>query len=570
MNMNGTEEGENRVLFANQLMISLLKENARRVEDLDPTFFLSRSLDSQRADQQFQDLKPGAFIQTSLRWPNSHRTDTLRGVRVESNGISAFCCVIMPGMVAPLVDTTQLLDYIASYVTEFDTDGRIIYINSSLLKRLGYGEDADGQRPVYMADIDLQFSDGIPEKYRSLPPTGEEKFSTTEFQCLDGSTFPVEVSVINDHVVPPGHYLMTARDISQDIIKDKANAEALSTSVSYSEWLQDDNDQLRTQLQDGILGKHLVYSGKAYGAVMKKIKQVAPTDAPVLITGETGTGKELIARTVHDFSKRSQEPLVIVDCNSIPEQLIESELFGYRKGAFAGATKDYEGRFAAADGGTIFFDEISEMPLLLQSRLLRVLQDGTFTPLGQNTTQYANFRIIAATSNDLSEWVKEGKFRADLYYRLNVFPIHSIPLRERKDDLQVLISHFVQRFNKKYLKRVIGVDEAILEILKDYSFPGNVRELENIIERAFIVSSGNNLPIKVPGENGVMEDSPKLDVFEGHLSQFLSLEDHQRRYVELVLQHTDGKVSGMDGAADILKINPQTLFSRMKKLGIKR
>ena len=295
--------------------------------------------------------------------------------------------------------------------------------------------------------------------------------------------------------------------------------------------------------------------------VLRKLEQVAPTEATVLIHGETGTGKELIARAVHDRSRRKDRPLVKVNCGSIPSGLVESELFGHEKGAFTGATQRRIGRFELAHGGTIFLDEVTELPLDTQVKLLRVLQEGEFERVGSSQTLKVDVRVIAATNRDLNESVKNGSLRADLFYRLNVFPLESPPLRERKGDLPLLVTFFLSKFGKKIGKQVHGVSQKSMEMLRNYNWPGNVRELQNVIERAIVVARG---PIVQVDDSMLRSDqAPEAAAIE-------TLENVERKHIIRALIETDWVIHGKKGAAEILNINPSTLRSRMEKLGIKR
>jgi len=288
--------------------------------------------------------------------------------------------------------------------------------------------------------------------------------------------------------------------------------------------------------------------------------QVASTNATVLILGETGTGKELFVRAIHSISNRKDRPIVKVNCAALPANLIESELFGHEKGAFTGALSRKIGRFELADDGTIFLDEIGDLPMELQVKLLRVLQEGEFERLGNTKTFKIDVRIIAATNRNLKQAIETGKFREDLYYRLNVFPIKIPPLRERKDDIPLLIKHFSDKFGKSVGKNIESVDQKVMDSLLDYDWPGNVRELENIIERAVIISKSRSLQLGdwVPS-NTKIPSSKSL----------VTLEENERTYILEALELTGGRVSGVKGAAMILGINASTLDSRMRKLGIK-
>ena len=295
--------------------------------------------------------------------------------------------------------------------------------------------------------------------------------------------------------------------------------------------------------------------------LLRKIEQVAPTETTVLIQGETGTGKELLARAIHDRSRRKDRPLVKVNCGSIPSGLVESEIFGHEKGAFTGATQRRIGRFELASGGTIFLDEVTELPLDTQVKLLRVLQEGEFERVGSSTTIKVDVRVIAATNRDLKEVVANGTFRSDLFYRLNVFPLAAPPLRDRKGDIPLLINFFLSKFGKKLGKEVRGVSQQAMQSLVNYSWPGNVRELQNVVERAVVLANG---PIIQMDESMPRSESPASE------SAVYTLEQIERNHILRVLNETKWVIHGRKGAAEILDINPSTLRSRMEKLGIKR
>jgi len=326
---------------------------------------------------------------------------------------------------------------------------------------------------------------------------------------------------------------------------------------------------LRGELQQ-LHGAEILGQSKALRGVLEEVQQVAATDATVLIQGETGTGKELFARAIHAASKRRNEPMITVNCAAIPAALIESEFFGHEKGAFTGATAKRDGRFALADRGTIFLDEIGELPLDLQAKLLRVLQEGSFEPVGSGRTQKVDVRVVAATNRDLRRETAEGKFREDLFYRLNVFPIQLPALRERPDDIPLLAEAFAARFAKRLGKEVAGLTPACAARLKAYAWPGNVRELENVIERAVITATGSRmnlaraLPEAVPAP--AADCAPES---EGRIFTLAELEELERQNFLRALAHCDGRISGGQGAAQLLGMKPSTLTSRLKALGIK-
>lgn len=288
--------------------------------------------------------------------------------------------------------------------------------------------------------------------------------------------------------------------------------------------------------------------------VFEQIEQVSPADSIVLIMGETGTGKELIARAIHNLSRRKDRVMVKVDCSCLPASLIESELFGREKGAFTGALTKQVGRFELANGSTLFLDEIGELPLELQAKLLRVVQDGQFERLGSPRTVSVDVRVIAATNRDLAERVKEGLFRQDLYFRLNVFPIHVPPLRERQEDIPLLTWRFVRELERKMGKKIESIPRKTMEMLQRYPWPGNVRELRNTVEQALVVTSGTQLDVKIPEARG----NPLLPTLKGA----------EQRHILAVLEQTGWRVKGPGGAAELLGMKPTTLYTTMQRLGI--
>ncbi|MCC3154107.1 sigma-54-dependent Fis family transcriptional regulator [Hymenobacter sp. BT770] len=327
-------------------------------------------------------------------------------------------------------------------------------------------------------------------------------------------------------------------------------------------------DEINTSARFGADSGAFIGSGPALQQTLRRIGQVAPTDTTVLISGETGTGKELVARELHNASPRHARALIKLNCAALPAQLIESELFGHEKGAFTGAVERRIGKFELANGGSIFLDEIGELPLDLQAKLLRVLQEREFERLGGTKVLHSDARVIAATNRVLADEVAAGRFRADLYYRLNVFPIELAPLRERREDIEPLLRHFVQRLSKRLGKPVRQVRPADLAALQAYSWPGNIRELEHVLEQAIIVSQGPFLefagfaaaPLVAGAVAGASPASAPIK----------TLREQERDHILAALQRTGGRVSGAQGAALLLDINPKTLEARMKKLGIRR
>ena len=308
----------------------------------------------------------------------------------------------------------------------------------------------------------------------------------------------------------------------------------------------------------------MVGDSSALRRVLEQIAQVAPTDSTVLVQGETGTGKELVARAIHEASKRRERPLVKLNCAALPRELVESELFGHEKGAFTGAMQQRRGRFELADGGTLFLDEVGELPLDTQAKLLRVLQEREFERVGGSRSLHVDVRVIAATNRDLQSQVAAGRFRADLYYRLNVFPIAVPPLRERRDDIRGLVQHFAAKTARKLGRALEGVSPGFIERAKAYDWPGNVRELENVIERSMIMSRGAMLD----GGDLVAPASPTAKA--SVLSSNGTLEEMERAHIQRILEDTHWQIEGDRGAARILGLNPSTLRGRLRKLGIRK
>jgi len=320
--------------------------------------------------------------------------------------------------------------------------------------------------------------------------------------------------------------------------------------------LQAENDYLHFQLNGAASCSEIIGKSNSIKSVMMKVQQVASSNSTVLIQGETGTGKELVAKAIHNMSCRKEKRMIKVDCTSLPPSLIEGELFGREKGAYTGALFKQLGRFEVADGSTIFFDEIGELPLELQGKLLRVLQDREFERLGSTKTIRVNVRIIAATNRNLEEEVQKGKFREDLYYRLNVFQIYVPPLRERSDDIPLLMDAFIQEFTKEMGKVITKVPTTTVDEMKRYHWPGNIRELRNVIENAVITSSHSTLNVKLPSKAA------------GERKSLQALKDVELQHIKTSLEKTNWRIKGPQGAAKLLGLKPSTLYNKMKRLEI--
>ncbi len=361
------------------------------------------------------------------------------------------------------------------------------------------------------------------------------------------------------------------RIIADHVAMAISNAEAFEEIQLLKKQVELENEYLRTELEETQSYGDIVGRSECVKHVVSKIDLVAPTGANVLILGESGTGKELIAREIHRRSDRKGKPLIRVNCAGIPATLFESELFGHVKGAFTGALQDRPGRFEAAAGGTLFLDEIGEIPIDLQSKLLRVLQEGQYERVGEDTTRSVDARIVAATNRTLEKEVEAGRFREDLFYRLNVFPIEAPPLRKRLEDVPLLVAHFIKLISKKLNLSESRVSNSQIQKLKTYHWPGNIRELQNVIERAMITSRGQPLRFDFPENRGnipASQRSPDSPIETPSILSEPELVAFNKANIIRALEACDGKVYGKDGAAALLELKPNTLASRMKKLGI--
>ncbi|MBI4527364.1 MAG: sigma 54-interacting transcriptional regulator [Deltaproteobacteria bacterium] len=380
----------------------------------------------------------------------------------------------------------------------------------------------------------------------------------------DGSVFVAEGSLSCSEMQRSVFYTLILRDV-EDRLEAERKILSLTAEARY----------LRAEIKQLYGSGEIVGQSEPLQRVLRDVREVAGTDTTVLILGETGTGKELIARALHAASRRYAKPLIRVNCTALPASLIESEFFGHEKGAFTGATQKRDGRFTLADGGTIFLDEIGDLPLDLQAKLLRVLQEGEFEPVGSSYTRKVDVRIIAATNRNLRQAVREGKFREDLYYRLNVFPIELPPLRERADDIPILASAFIKKFAQPMGREIEPLSEEAVSRLKSYDWPGNVRELQSVIERAVITVRDGRLNLEralpePPSINTMAFVVKAPEEKQSPVRTVKELEEVERANLIQALNATGWRVSGKDGAARLLGINPSTLSSRMKALGIKR
>ncbi|HHO47001.1 MAG TPA: PAS domain S-box protein [Desulfobacteraceae bacterium] len=456
-----------------------------------------------------------------------------------------------------------IADYTSDWEYWRDVNGSFRYVSPSCERITGYPPSAFVNRQALVHEIVLPADREIWEGH-CRDSMEEMKRREVQFRIVrrDGEIRWIEHAC--QPVVADNGKILGFRVSNRDITRRKTIENELRMALEAVQSLKEHLEAESLYLKEEIALEHdytnIIGNSNALQYVLFKVEQIAPSDTTVLILGETGTGKELIARAIHSSSARGARSLVKVDCAALPADLIESELFGHEKGAFTGAHARHIGRFELADGTSIFLDEIGELPPELQAKLLRVIQDGEFERVGGNRTIKVDVRVIAATNRNLEEDVRQGRFRMDLWYRLNVFPLTVPPLRDRGEDIPLLVNHFVNRFAHKQGKKISTIPRPVMEALQKYSWPGNVRELENVIERAVVNTTGSSL--RLP--DGLRE------VRNGMNNEFRPLRDMEREYILKVLDKTGWKVSGANSAAEILGMDRSTLRARMKKLGIRK
>lgn len=449
-----------------------------------------------------------------------------------------------------------------------DTNGLITFVNPAAVEMTGWSvEESIGE--AGHAQHHHSRENGSEYLHQECPiyaalKDGEIHHQVRDevFWRKDGSSFPVyytSTPIIDDGEIAGA--VVVFQDVTEIKQSETKLRNALEEISELKERIQAENAYLQEEIKYSSNFEEILGQSSKLKKVFRQVEQVAKMDTTVLLLGETGTGKELFARSIHNLSYRKERPLVKVNCTALPINLIESELFGHEKGSFTGALSRRIGRFELADGGTIFLDEIGELSLDLQVKLLRVIQEGEFERLGGSSTISVDVRIIAATHRDLKQMVSIGEFREDLFYRLNVFPITLPPLRERGGDIAIIVKAFVDKFAKKMGKQIDNIPQKIMNELSQYAWPGNVRELENIIERAVILSNSNTLQLH-DKLHGIKTTNSDTDL--------KSLADMEKAHITKVLKHTDWRISGEEGAATVLEMHPNTLRSRMSKLGIKR
>jgi PAS domain S-box-containing protein len=467
-----------------------------------------------------------------------------------------------------------------------DPDGHITEVSNHWLHKLGYDRDEVLGHSIldFMTDESRRPLEG---RMREIISEGERQNVPRQMRTKSGEVIDVLMSSKTER---DAHQAIIRTFVASKDVTDRNRAEA-NLKLAYQEIarlkeeLERERDYLREEVRVSMNFGRLVGGSPALGAMLARIDAVADTPANVLIIGETGTGKELVAHAIHARSGRADAPLVKVNCASIPDELFESEFFGHVRGAFTGAHRDRVGRFQLADGGTIFLDEVGEIPIELQGKLLRVIQEREFEPVGDDSTRTVDVRVIAATNKDLEKAVEAGEFREDLYYRLSVFPVQVPPLRRRADDVIQLAVHFLEQVCRDFGRPIPVLTQGQVEALRRYDWPGNVRELKNVIERAVILSRGGALrldlslpetaaasPVAVPAPAvaGVRQPADRTQQDSAIFLTEAQMKEQQRANLIAALTAANWRISGKDGAADRLGIRPTTLTDRMHALGIKR
>lgn len=436
--------------------------------------------------------------------------------------------------------------------------GLIIDANHHAIQKLGFPKtELIG---TSIKSLNSQYTKKIWSQLWKSVRRGRSYNAETFFKSKEQQIIPVRLNAGFSHYMQESYIFLFAQDITEEI-QATQKVQYLQKQLDELVYIKKENG-IKPRIRLKHRFPNIITRSETYKQVLQEVEQVAPTLTPVLILGETGTGKELLAEAVHELSDRNNRPFIKVNCASLPENLIESELFGHEKGAFTGAIARKPGRFELANRGTLFLDEIGELPLHLQPKLLRALQDGTFERVGGTQTLRVDTRIVAATNQNLAALAAESKFRQDLFYRLNVFPIYNIPLRERKDDIPVLTNFFLKKYAELYKKPLPLLSKAQIAEMLRYHYPGNVRELENIIQRAVIRFNGTQIDLNFNAIRKVKIQEAK--------EEFKSFEKMQRDYILKALEMTNWRVSGPFGAAKLLELNPNTLETKMRRLGIKR
>ncbi len=580
-----TLASDGTILFCNQRFADIVKESLEKVIGSSIYQYIS-STDLQLFEALVeQGLKGNSKGELALQTGGENSVPVLLS-------ISALQHTDMPGAVcAVMVDITErkkmeealknsetryrrLFEAAQDGILILDAEtGQIADVNPFLVEMLGYShEELLGKKLWEIGTFrDIEASKATSSELKSK---GYVRYHDLPLETKDGRTIAVEfvsnVYLVNHHkVIQCNIRDITERKLTAEALQKSHNElerqavelrTALSEIKTMKDQLEAENIYFRQEIKMKHQFEHIIGQSDGLKYVLYRAEQVAPANTTVLILGETGTGKELIAAAIHNMSPRKDRPLITVNCAALPGNLIESELFGREKGAFTGADTRQIGRFEIANGSTLCLDEIGELPLEMQAKLLRVIQHNEFERLGSSHTIKVDVRIVATTNRNLEEEVRKGRFRQDLYYRLNVFPITVPPLRQRKEDIPLMVQAFIERYSRKLGKQITSIQKETMKALQDYPWPGNVRELESIIERAVILCPGP-----------VLQLADKLEISSPPLSSAVrTLEETERNQILKILSETRWRIEGKDGAAAILGLHPSTLRARMHKLGIVR
>ena len=574
-------DGEGRILEANDAWLERFGYDAAAVRGRTPADFATPA---------------GARQIREEHRPRFRRTGRLANVPVEF--------VTRAGEVVPLLATTRarygadgLIAYSVNVFQELsdryrlerqyrdqyqatpamlhtiDAEGRLTDVSDYWLAKLGYSRAEVLGRPI----LDFLGEDSRRELAGRLPEIiGQPDVQDAPRTVLRRSGEPLEL-LMSTHTErdAQGNFLrrlVASADVTERNRAEAALKDAYREIAALKDELERERDYLREEVRGAMNAGRIVGDSPALQAMLARIDAVAATPASVLIVGETGTGKELVAHAIHARSNRAAHPLVKVNCASIPRELFESEFFGHVRGAFTGASRDRPGRFQLADGGTIFLDEVGEIPMELQGKLLRVLQERQFERVGDDRTQAVDVRVIAATNKDLEQAVEAGEFREDLYYRLSVFPVPVPPLRKRGEDVIQLARHFLEQACREFGRPLLELDPDQAAALRAYDWPGNVRELRNVIERAVILARGDalQLDLPLPGAGPAPEADPPRRAAVAAIRTDADLRAEQRASILAALEAAGWRVSGVGGAAELLGVRPTTLADRMRRLGIRR
>jgi formate hydrogenlyase transcriptional activator len=473
-------------------------------------------------------------------------------------------------------DNKMILEAAGEGIYGLDCEGNTTFVNISAAAMLGYTvEELIGQ-PMHSLlhhtkpDGTHYHKENCPI-YAAFKDGAAHHIENDVFWRKDGTSFPISFTstpIRKDDKITGA--VVVFKDITERKQAEEKIQKAYAEIKRMKERLEAENLYLQQEISSEQEFKDIIGQSRAVKQLLQRVELVAPTAASVLITGESGTGKELIARAIHEKSDRSERPLIRVNCAAIPAELFESEFFGHVKGSFTGAVKDRAGRFELADGGTIFLDEVGEIPIALQSKLLRVLQEGQYERVGDERTKKVDVRLIAATNRNLQEEVEAGNFREDLYFRLNVFPVNVVPLRERADDIPLLTEHFISLLSRKLNIPEPSLTNGSVKQLQGYSWKGNIRELQNIIERAIILSQGGSLKFDLPGNDVLLSTEFNTDD-QSSSTPYTENERIARDKENTIraLELSGNKISGAGGAAELLGIKPTTLASRLKNMDIR-